>query len=207
MQKFDWDNISLIREIVESSTSRVDVLIKMGYSPQSSLIRRKLNAVMKEYNMSTESFVTRNDRWDQLPDIIKDCYSVAQVLKAVGLEDKGNNYKTAKEHISRLKLDTSHFGTDSSVKGNSETSLCFEDVFCEDSQVVRATLRNWIKRHDVLDYTKCHQCGISDWHGQQLTLDLDHINGISNDNRIENLRYLCPNCHSLTPTHRGKKRN
>ncbi len=45
-----------------------------------------------------------------------------------------------------------------------------------------------------------------EWLGKSLSLHLDHINGINNDNRLENLRILCPNCHSLKPTHRGKNR-
>ena len=57
-----------------------------------------------------------------------------------------------------------------------------------------------------LEY-KC-ECGITDtWQGKKITLELDHINGINSDNRIENLRYLCPNCHSQTPTFRGRNIN
>ena len=51
---------------------------------------------------------------------------------------------------------------------------------------------------------KCEICGISEWQGKELSLQLDHINGINNDNRIENLRLLCPNCHSQTETFSGR---
>lgn len=53
---------------------------------------------------------------------------------------------------------------------------------------------------------ECGECGISEWNGKKLVCHLDHINGISNDNRVENLRILCPNCHSQTDTYAGKKR-
>lgn len=53
---------------------------------------------------------------------------------------------------------------------------------------------------------KCLRCGISEWQGESIVLELDHINGVHGDNARENLRFLCPNCHSLTPTHRNKKR-
>lgn len=56
------------------------------------------------------------------------------------------------------------------------------------------------------DY-KCEVCGIDQWNGSKLTLELDHINGINNDHRLENLRFLCPNCHSLTDTWRGRNLN
>lgn len=57
-----------------------------------------------------------------------------------------------------------------------------------------------------LEY-KCAFCGnTGEWLGQKLTLQLDHINGKNNDYRIENLRFLCPNCHSITPTYAGKNK-
>lgn len=54
---------------------------------------------------------------------------------------------------------------------------------------------------------KCKSCGLSEWLNQKISLELNHINGINKDNRRNNLEALCPNCHSLTPTWRGKNRN
>tara|TARA_Y100000593_G_C4209246_1_gene285940 strand:- start:30 stop:623 length:594 start_codon:yes stop_codon:yes gene_type:complete len=51
---------------------------------------------------------------------------------------------------------------------------------------------------------KCSQCGIYEWNGKEIVLELDHINGINNDHRLDNIRLLCPNCHSQTSTWRGK---
>lgn len=53
----------------------------------------------------------------------------------------------------------------------------------------------------------CESCGIADWLGQKIVLELDHINGNSRDHRLENLRLLCPNCHSQTNTWRGRNKN
>jgi 5-methylcytosine-specific restriction endonuclease McrA len=51
---------------------------------------------------------------------------------------------------------------------------------------------------------KCEHCGKTEWLGYSIPLELHHINGIHTDNRIENLRVLCPNCHALTDNYRGK---
>ena len=53
---------------------------------------------------------------------------------------------------------------------------------------------------------KCESCGISEWLGKPLSLELDYINGDRYDNRLQNLRILCPNCHAQTDTYRGKNK-
>ena len=67
----------------------------------------------------------------------------------------------------------------------------------------RATIKRLLLRYNILEYS-CGICGISEWLESELTLHLDHINGVNDDNRIENLRLLCPNCHSQTETYAGK---
>lgn len=54
--------------------------------------------------------------------------------------------------------------------------------------------------------SKCNHCGASDWYGHKLVLEVDHINGINDDNRRENLEAICPNCHSVTDTWRGRNK-
>lgn len=62
-----------------------------------------------------------------------------------------------------------------------------------------------IKEFGILE--RCDQCHIVEWRGKSITLHLEHVNGINSDNRLENLRLLCPNCHSQTDTYCGKKNN
>lgn len=79
----------------------------------------------------------------------------------------------------------------------------FETCFVENSTTTRGVIRKYIIRHDLIPY-ECACCGNDGtWQGEVLTLHLDHINGINNDHRLENLRWLCPNCHAQTDTYTG----
>src|SRR5579864_7456000 len=51
---------------------------------------------------------------------------------------------------------------------------------------------------------RCSECGIDEWRGAPLSMHIDHVNGVKDDHRLENLRMLCPNCHSQTPTYGGR---
>lgn len=82
----------------------------------------------------------------------------------------------------------------------------FEDIFKENSTIGRRRIKLIIERYKLIEH-KCKECennGI--WNNKKLNLQLEHINGINNDNRIENLAYLCPNCHSQTETYAGNNR-
>jgi 5-methylcytosine-specific restriction endonuclease McrA len=69
----------------------------------------------------------------------------------------------------------------------------------------RASIRRVIIKENLIQY-KCSECNIQNWNNKSLSLHLDHINGMSNDNRLENLRFLCPNCHSQTETYTGRNK-
>ena len=66
-------------------------------------------------------------------------------------------------------------------------------------------IRKFVLRNDLIDY-RCQLCDIDEWCDTPLTLDLDHIDGDPSNNNLVNLRFLCPNCHSQTPTYSNKKR-
>lgn len=71
----------------------------------------------------------------------------------------------------------------------------------------RSTARSYVIRNKIIAY-QCQICNLEpEWNNKVLVLQIDHINGINNDHRIENLRFLCPNCHSQTETFGNKKRN
>ena len=78
------------------------------------------------------------------------------------------------------------------------------EIFIENSDYSRSSLKKRIIRDYLIEY-KCSGCGLDKWNNKYISLHLEHINGINNDNRIENLTLLCPNCHSQTDTFSGKK--
>jgi Zn finger protein HypA/HybF involved in hydrogenase expression len=63
-----------------------------------------------------------------------------------------------------------------------------------------------LKRYFMTKHGKCSECGIADWKNAPIVLELDHIDGNHKNNDLENLRLLCPNCHSQTPTYRAKNK-
>lgn len=78
-----------------------------------------------------------------------------------------------------------------------------EDVFkVFDHNVGRSGIKNWVIKERGY---KCEECSLSEWNGKHIVLELEHINGDRKDNRKENLKILCPNCHSQTSTFRKKK--
>jgi 5-methylcytosine-specific restriction endonuclease McrA len=80
------------------------------------------------------------------------------------------------------------------------------EIFVENSVYSNEMVKQRIVNNQLLDY-QCSKCGIDVWCNETIVLELDHINGNNRDNRLENLRYLCPNCHSQTDTYRGRNKN
>lgn len=147
-----------------------------------------------------------------LAPIIAEARSLAGVLRALGLKPTGGNYRSINGRIQALELDTSHFVGQAWSRGQtSESSEAVrrtarikthpnDVVFVEHcSVVVRGTRLTARLRQLGWPYV-CAECGISSWRGRPITLHLDHVNGIHTDNRLENLRFLCPNCHQQTET-------
>lgn len=149
---------------------------------------------------------------EELIQAVKVSKSYRKVIIRLGLVPAGGNYTQIKQTIERLCLDTSHFAG----KGWNEgwrSGYKREDRIkaLRDVLVVGSTPQSFgLKKrlfHAGLKEQKCELCG---WHETsqdgRIPVELDHINGDRYDNRLENLRILCPNCHSLQPTHRGKNK-
>lgn len=136
--------------------------------------------------------------------IIQDSYSYSDCLRALGLgTNGGSSTDILKRRIAELQCDISHFGTQHKG-GGLQAKYTLDEILVENSTYANiSSLKRRLINEGRMEY-KCEKCGISEWLGEPLSLHLDHKNGINNDHRQENLRFLCPNCHSQTDTYAGK---
>ena len=134
-------------------------------------------------------------------------YSIAGVLKQLGNTVSGTNYRWVHRLVAKYGLDTSHWLGGAYLRGKHHTwtpSIPLSEVLVEQSTYAgRNALKRRLVKEGLLAYV-CADCGISEWRGRPLVLHLDHRNGVGDDHRLENIRLLCPNCHSQTDTYCGK---
>lgn len=143
---------------------------------------------------------------ESLTEVVKTCETLRQVLLLFNRNESAGSYRVLKKRLSEWQIDYSHFLTRSEImKKTFEEGKLFkrnnEDVFTIESNVSRNLVKQRILDNKLIEY-KCFKCSnIGEWFGETIVLILDHINGINNDNRLENLRFACPNCNSQLETH------
>jgi 5-methylcytosine-specific restriction endonuclease McrA len=146
---------------------------------------------------------------EQLREAAAESYSIRSVLIKLRLIPAGGNYDAVKRIILENNIDTSHFTGMGWKKGNNTPTVQkrpLNEIMVRGSnyQSFKLKLRLFATGLKLPQCEECHWAKISP--DGRLPLELDHINGDKTDNRLENLRVLCSNCHSLKVTHRGRNK-
>jgi 5-methylcytosine-specific restriction endonuclease McrA len=202
---------AVLEEAAAHSHSIRGVFEYLGLPPSDSPyghVRKRLD----QFGIDTSHFIRRSvdGRFprEQLAEAVAKSYSLAGVLRSLGQRDSGATRVRVQRGIAEYGLSTDHFTGQAHQTGRtSPTRKTAEKVLVRGG--TRRTKTAMLRRAlDDLDVPRvCVACGVGDvWQGKRLVLEIDHINGDRLDDRRENLRYLCPSCHSQTRTFSNRSR-
>ena len=143
---------------------------------------------------------------EQIKQVVAESFSSSEACEKLGMAGKSGSITRFRKFLDEKQIDCSHWTGQSWSKG--KTSLDDDRlrkakdnslIFTENSNASSHYVRSLLIKHNLKEY-KC-ECGITnEWNGKTINLQMDHINGNRKDHRLENLRWLCPNCHSQTDT-------
>ena len=198
-------------DAVQTSKNTREILIKLGLAPYGGnyeTVRRR----MCELNLEIvgirrvggkRSLRTCTDA--EIRDALTDSRSLAQVLSKLGVRPGGNQARL-RARIHDLGIDVNHLVGQGWRKGSTTpvvprtplSELLVDGRLRQTHSLKKRLIAEGLKRH------VCEICRRDRWNGCPIPLELDHVNGKRDDNRLENLRVVCPNCHAQTDTYRGK---
>ena len=139
-----------------------------------------------------------------LENLVNESVSFSEVSRKLFNNSHCGNRQTIKNYVNKFSIDTSHFISTSIPGVNNFKKKPLVDILIENSIFDTTSLKRRLYKEGLKERV-CEKCGQDEnWFGEHMSLILDHINGKNNDHRIENLRILCPNCHSLKSNHRGR---
>ncbi len=147
---------------------------------------------------------------DKFIELYLSSYSICDIIRKIGMNVCGAQYAAVRQKVAALNLDKNHFNQTRWQKNRNrqptKEHIPLSEILVENSTYACVPrLKKLLVSRGLFSYN-CAICGVSSWRDAPLSLQLDHINGKNTDNRIENLRFLCPNCHSQSPTYAGRNK-
>jgi len=197
------DREGTIKAIHDGLSTRA-MALKFGLS-QSGMMYR-----LKKYNLNipTERCVLWSvPNSDEFIRVVKKCISFSDVLRTFGFKPEGHNLQVVKKRAKRLSIDCSHMKRYGKVNGRKwgPAPIELEELLIKNCKHERKWIKKKLIDSGILK-NECSECGQGpEWREKKLILVLDHINGLNDDYRRKNLRLLCPNCNSQTPTFSRRK--
>lgn len=146
---------------------------------------------------------------EKLESTVNNCNCWMEWLRALEIPTSGCNYRTLKNKALIYKIDTSHFNYVYAKTHNGKRLIknkTNKEIFNSNVHIHRDTLKRAYIDRVLQGIPHCENCGIKNWNNKPIIFQLHHINGDSKDHSIENLKLLCPNCHSQTENFSNKKR-
>jgi 5-methylcytosine-specific restriction endonuclease McrA len=143
----------------------------------------------------------------EFKELVSKSNTIADILRYFGMNNKGGNHHTVKRRAKEENIDLSHIplGKTANKGKRFPPKKTDEEYFTINGTTNRGSIKSRIIRNNLIPY-ECAECGLKDiWNNKTISLQLEHKNGTPNDNRLENLCFLCPNCHSQTDTYAGKR--
>lgn len=200
-KKWNEDEIKFLKENYKNK----------GAKYCSEILNRKIYAIRKKANKIGISDSKNNSIYDKeyLISVVKESKSYKDVLVTMGLRAAGGNYQVLKKYIQLYNLSIDHFETqvERANRNFYKQEIDINDILIENSTYNRQSLKRRLYKEKLLNPICC-LCGQDEnWNGMKISLIIDHINGIHNDNRLDNLRIVCPNCNAGLETFSGRNKD
>ncbi|MCX5447125.1 HNH endonuclease signature motif containing protein [Streptomyces libani] len=199
-----------LEEAAASSRTLSEALRKLGVDPKGTS-RRYLHDRMRSMGVDTSHFEREGTRWTKevLEDAVALSTNMCEVLRRLGLDPVGGQHTHISRRIQSLGIDTSHFSPVGRRKTKARRRYSPEELLVHEENPGRRMPSHRLKAA-LLALGADERCAVCRtgpvWRNRPLPLEVDHIDGNWRNNCRENLRFLCPNCHSATDTYRGRNK-
>lgn len=198
-----------LTEAAATSHSFREMLRSLGAEPSPSSYGR-IRAQCSEFAIDTSHFRALTTRRrldpDRLREAVAESQSIAGVVRALELPHGSAGYRLVRRWADDYSIDLTNLPGQAHNRGKTAPRLSSVEILRHEPDRSKRQRVHLLRRALTENgrAPQCAKCGIVDWHGAPIILEVDHINGDWRDNRSENLRYLCPNCHSQTDTFCGR---